>query len=124
MLAMPEYTHFGLPECPGCTCCERAATVADEPCEAKVTELGFQGRVQHDIAWLDIPVHDRLLRILVQVHQRGAKAEGDLVPDCPWQQVVWLVQVSIETAVGYQFIDKQEIAFVTTIKPSKELKNF
>jgi hypothetical protein len=35
--------------------------------------------------------------------------------------VVRLVQVSIQAAVGHQFIYEQEITFVTTVKPSKEL---
>jgi hypothetical protein len=66
-------------------------------------------------------VHDALLCILVQVHQCGAKAKRDLIPDCPRQQVVRLVQVSVQAAVGHQFVDEQEITFVATVKPSKEL---
>ena len=36
--------------------------------------------VQHDVAWLDVAVHHALLPLLMEISQRGAQAEDDLVP--------------------------------------------
>ena len=66
----------------------RAPAVVDQPGEPEVTELGMEGRVQHHVAGLDVPVHHALLPLLVQVQRRRPESQHDLVPDRPWQQLI------------------------------------
>ena len=65
----------------------RTPAVVDQPGEPEVTELGMEGRVQHHVAGLDVPVHHALLPLL-QVQKRRPESQHDLVPDRPWQQLI------------------------------------
>jgi hypothetical protein len=55
--------------------------VVDEPGEPEVTELGGEGRVEHHVAGLDVPVENALLPILMQVQQCRADPEHNLTPE-------------------------------------------
>jgi hypothetical protein len=54
--------------------------MVDEAREPEVPQLGVERRVKHYVARLDVPVHNTLLPLLVQVRQRRPEAKNDLVP--------------------------------------------
>ncbi|BAT18017.1 Os12g0609025, partial [Oryza sativa Japonica Group] len=97
----------------------RAPAVVYEPREAEVAEPGAERRVQHDVARLDVAVHDALLRLVVQVHQRGADAEHDLVPGRPWQHVPRTVDVGVEAAIGHELVDEEQLV-AAVVAPADE----
>ena len=57
-----------------------STAMVDEPGEPEVTELGVEGRVQHDVARLDVPMYHTLLPLFVQVEEGRPQAQHDLVP--------------------------------------------
>ena len=57
----------------------RPDAVVDQPRQAEVAHLGVQRGIQHDVAWLDVTVHYTLLPLCVEVRQRRAEADDDLV---------------------------------------------
>ncbi|WVZ64643.1 hypothetical protein U9M48_014137, partial [Paspalum notatum var. saurae] len=56
-----------------------AAAVVDEPREAEVAQLGTEGRVEHDVAWLHVPVHHALLPLLVKISKNIFGDNGILI---------------------------------------------
>jgi hypothetical protein len=96
----------------------RGPAVVEQPGEPEVAELGVEGRVQHHVAGLDVPVHHALLPLLVQVEQRGGQVEHDLAPARPRQQRA-AVEVRVETAVGHELVDEQQLA--AAVAPADDL---
>ena len=95
--------------------------MVDEPGEPEVAELGVEGRVQHHVAGLDVPMYHTLLPLLVQVEEGRPQAQHDLVPERPWQKrsVAGAVEVLVEAAVGHHLVDEEQLA--AAVAPADEL---
>ncbi|WVZ61749.1 hypothetical protein U9M48_011573 [Paspalum notatum var. saurae] len=89
----------------------RAGAMVAEAGEPEVSKLGVEGRIEHDVARLDVTVHNALIPVL--------KSELSVLPLGPSQQSLGAMDVFVQAAFRHELVDEQESS--SAITPAQQL---